>query len=254
MADLKVNSKGAGNRSLDHPNFGSVYKTAFKKGTISDFKKLQDDPIKVVPMVKVKIDGTETPDYIPIYFRPKEGFWPTDEFNPADFNEAEQYFETSWQSFRGDDEVNVLSQEGEPLCVVAFADRYPRVGEDIFRLDDVNQYHDNYYLSMIHQDLAEGIDSSELGPDGKDLGLKLDLHSHVGPLASTPYGDLTYGEWFSYLLPQSIEEELYNYFFGLLSMPAGHSCGATLTNITIYEPEDPDHGFSNQGTEEDYET
>lgn len=123
---------GAKSMRIDHPDFGDVSKTTYSKGVITDFEKIQDDPIQVKSRVKVKIEGEEESDYIPIFYHPKILYWdgPGDPPVPlaTDFNAEGKYFERAWMSFRGGDEVAVMLQKGTPVAVIGFADGVPRIG------------------------------------------------------------------------------------------------------------------------------
>jgi hypothetical protein len=140
MADLTISEKYPNSWRADHPTFGDVRKTTYSKGIITEFQKLQDDPIKVAPMVKVQVDDQES-DFIPIFFHARPQYWDDDEGVLAtDYNEGGKYFEKAWMSFRGDDEVIVMLREGEPVMVMGFADGVPRLGENIFKSEVGNQY------------------------------------------------------------------------------------------------------------------
>jgi len=127
---------------LDHDNFGDVLRTVYAKGVITDFEKIQDDPIQVKSRVKVEIEGYGESDYIPLFFHPKALYWDgPDEILATDFNAEGKYHEKAWMSFRGGDEVVVLMQpeaEGDelkPVAVLGFADGVPRIGESIIKVD-----------------------------------------------------------------------------------------------------------------------
>jgi hypothetical protein len=165
-------------RRLDHPNFGDVAKTTYAKGVISDFKKVQDDPLQVQPLVKVTGDFGES-DYIPIFFHPKPQYWDDPDHKATDLNQDEGYFEKAWMSFRGGDEVAVMLKEEKPVAVVGFADGVPRIGESIVKCDFTN-YH--AFLNLLlatnglvgqiyYDDYNMGYNPDTKGPDGKDLKL-----------------------------------------------------------------------------------
>jgi len=120
---------------LNHPDFLDVYRTTFAKGTITKFQQLQDNPIEVASLVKVKVGDQEYDDWLPLFFRPKAQYWDDDGRQAVDFNEEGKYFEKAWMSFRGGDEVVVLLQQNTPQAVLAFADGLPRLGESAFRLE-----------------------------------------------------------------------------------------------------------------------
>jgi hypothetical protein len=156
---------------LDHPNFGDVCKTTFAKGVIKDFSKIQDDPMKVKPLVKVEVEGVGESDFIPIFFHPKAQYWDEKQLwgDPGealaqDIDKDNGYFKQSWMSFRGGDEVAVMLKEGVPVAVVGFADGVPRLGEDILKVD-VGQ---GFFLCA---QTREKYDAGESGPDGAPLKL-----------------------------------------------------------------------------------
>ncbi len=158
---MEVIEKYPPSRRLDHPDFGTVCKTSFAQGTITEFKEVDEslkevlrwtesrptpDPdvpmenkdIAVESMVKVKIDGVES-ELIPIFCHPKVNYWDDeDPISPVlatDFNEEQGCHKLAWQSFRVDDEVAVMLKEGKPVAVVGFADGMPRIGEAIFQME-----------------------------------------------------------------------------------------------------------------------
>lgn len=134
MADLTATEKYPDSWRLDHPDFSDVHKTTFSKGVVKDFQKIQDDPLQVAPMVKVEVEGQES-DFIPIFFHPKKLYWDDPDYKATDFNQAKNYFEKAWMSFRGDDEVVVMLREGKPYAVMGFADGVPRLGEALFQIE-----------------------------------------------------------------------------------------------------------------------
>ena len=112
--EMPVIEKYPGSRRLDHPNFGDVYKTTYAVGVITDFQKIQDDPIQVEPMAKVSGEWGES-DYIPIFYKPKESYWDDPEGKKAtDFDDEKGVHAGSWQSFSATDEVVVMLKEGVP--------------------------------------------------------------------------------------------------------------------------------------------
>jgi hypothetical protein len=172
---------GAKSMRADHPDFGDVLRSVYAKGVITDFDKIQDDPIQVKSRVKVQIEGMEESDFIPIFFHPKAQYWddpgdPPSPHSATDFNEEDKYHEKSWMSFRGGDEVAVLLQasadgdELKPVAVVAFADGVPRIGENVIRIDTE---HDGteYYEMQDSSNISEYGDG-ETGPDGVLLKLE----------------------------------------------------------------------------------
>jgi hypothetical protein len=164
---LKEKEKAPGYR-LDHPDFGVVYRVTHAKGVITDFKKIEDDPLKVAPLVKVKVDDEESDDYIPLFFRPKELYWNTENPDHAatDINEEGRFYENAWMSFRGDDEVKVMLVDGTPYAVLAFLDGVPRIGEDIVKADDAGTID---YYQMSHR---KSYGNGDEGWDGLALNLK----------------------------------------------------------------------------------
>jgi hypothetical protein len=154
---------------INHANWGEVYRTDYVKGVISDFEKVQDDPILVKPRVKVKVGEIEYPEWIPLFFHPKAEYWDDPTHKATDFNSDDKFFEKAWMSFRGDDEVTVVlraeekDDELKPFCVLAFADNVPRIGEDIFESNIGDGF--RYQCSQINRY------PDETGPDGIDLGL-----------------------------------------------------------------------------------
>lgn len=198
MVEFKTKqTKDTDKRCAYFPAVGDVYKTAYKKGVIKEFKKLQDDPIKVAPMVKVEVDGNKSEDYIPIFFKPKEKYWDTPSATSQAFNESSGYYENAWMSFRGDDEVIVQCYEDKPVAVVGFVDGIPRIGEAIISLEgqtfqtstDVQLLFDT-----IKQDFYEK--NQEIGYDDKDLKLLYPCDIILSEKSSeeTPIDD---GDWMS---------------------------------------------------------
>lgn len=132
--ELKVWEKRPGERRIEHPDFPDVQETTFAKGIISDFKVSGTDPFRVEPLVKVVIGDKETDDYLPLFYKPKKGFWdnPPD-VGAQDFDPGTMAYKQAWQSFRCGDEVVVLLNNGEPKLVLGFYDNYPRIGEDVVK-------------------------------------------------------------------------------------------------------------------------
>jgi hypothetical protein len=226
--EMPVIEKYPGSRRLDHPNFGDVYKTTFAVGVITDFKKIQDDPIKVEPIAKVQGDWGES-DYLPIFYKPKESYWDDPEGKKAtDFDDEKGGHAGSWQSFRADDEVVVMLKEGVPVAVVAFADGVPRPGENIIRMDNLevpgvpggsSGYSYLFFVSMLTQDKSEEVNESELGPDGKDLKLLLEHEPYLGDV-TTDTKELTWYLGFCYDCPQDISTAWYHAHGDSHSAPA----------------------------------
>ena len=159
--EMEVFSKYPDSYRLDQPNFGDVQKTPYAVGKITDFKKAQGgDPLQVQPLVKVDIGGDA---WLPLFYHPKPGYWDPDS---QTFNQDAGYFEKAWQSFRVDDEVAVMLNEGTPVTVLGFADGVARVGEEIIKSD----YDGGHWWQCSLQADYGGHDT---GPDGLNLGLKL---------------------------------------------------------------------------------
>jgi hypothetical protein len=205
--EMSIFEKYPESRRLDHPNFGDVSKTTFAKGVIIDFEKIGDDPLTVKSRAKVDIGG----DWLPIFFNPKEQYWDgADGVLARDFDADGKYFKQAWQSFRGGDEVVVMLKEGKPVAIMGFADGVPRIGEDVVRLENLSDPGTDYlfYLSMQTQDEATGVDSLELGPDGKNLKLEKEHEPYTGEMA-TDLGDLLWNSGFSYATPTAISDAWY---------------------------------------------
>ena len=105
--DFTAIEKRPGSFRLNLADFGVVSKTTFAKGTVSDFQKVQDDPIQVQSLAKVKGAWGES-DFIPLFWCPKKQYWDLTSHQAQDFNQANLYYENAWMSFRGGDEVIVL--------------------------------------------------------------------------------------------------------------------------------------------------
>jgi hypothetical protein len=161
---LIVKEKYDDSRRIDHPDFVDVSKTTFAKGVITEFQKIQDDPLVVESKVKVEIEGVGESDFIPLFFHPKAQYWDGDDVTAQEFDEDEAMFKRAWMSFRGGDEVAVMLKEGVPVAVVGFADGVPRLGEDILKVD-VGQ---GFFLCA---QTREKYDAGESGPDGAPLKL-----------------------------------------------------------------------------------
>lgn len=173
MAEIAIVEKAPGYR-LDHPDFGVVNRVTFAKGIITKFKKTSDDPIKVEAMAKVKINDEET-EFLPFFFRAKEGFWDTPDHKAQDIDQEKKSYPNAWQSFRPDDEVKVMLVEGKPFAIVGFLDGVPRIGEDIIKVETTNFYEVNHTVHIQCSKKGEqyrGLDEEGNGPDGLDLGLK----------------------------------------------------------------------------------
>jgi hypothetical protein len=161
-------------RSIYWGNVGEVYKTSYKKGKIKEFQKLSENPLKVAPLVKVEVDGETSDDFVPIFYKPKEGYWDTDDHAAQDFNEDGDYYENAWMSFRGDDEVIVQFYGDDPVAVIGFADGLPRLGEDVVYVTGES------IMTQIEEEIRQRMSNlqeytdGDVGPDGKPLSLKLE--------------------------------------------------------------------------------
>ena len=183
--DLTAIEKRPESWRLNLADFQVVYKTTFAKGTISDFQKISDVPLTVKSMVKVKGDWGES-DFIPLFFCPKKKYWDSDPSldDAQDFNQDGKYYENAWRSFRGDDEVIVLLQEGVPKFVLGFVDNVPRIGEAIIKVGGYTYESDTepdaYWQapSIPRPDIVDGI-----GPDGKPLNLNKESQIIIGSSA-----------------------------------------------------------------------
>lgn len=198
----KYGTEEAPGKRLDFPNFGEVCKVTYAKGIITDFEKVQDDPIQVKSLVKVEVEGVGESEFIPILFHPKKQYWDDPLPQPPGalamaFNADGEYterryegpgyerelimerksgvpfpnFEKAWMSFRCGDEVAVMLKKGVPVAVLAYTDRVPRIGENIIKAIPDNAIDKRIYLNLI--DLHTPYAGGELGPDGINLGLIL---------------------------------------------------------------------------------
>jgi hypothetical protein len=183
---------------LDHPDVADVRKTTFAKGVITDFQTISDDPLEVESMVKVKIgeEGDES-EFIPLFYHPKEGYWEDPDAEEGvdsvrEFDEEKGCFKKAWMSFRCDDEVVVMLNEGAPVAVVGHADGVPRIGEDIVKIKApdsqgvVRYFHlqcSRFKVNPVEAEDPEdaglygGINEEKKGPDGFELGLVLETES-----------------------------------------------------------------------------
>ena len=190
MADLKVNEKGAGNRSLDHPSFGDVNLTEYKKGVISDFKV--DDPSSIAgtihSLVKIDLDGGGQSDWLPLFYRPKALYWDDPSGTPlaTDYNESDKCYEKAWMAFRCGDEVRVMQRKGVPYAVVGFWEGPPRIGEDIVRCEYENgrggphsfyfrSSTNNRFLGLTNPSSDNEYDVELSGPEEKPLNLRTEI-------------------------------------------------------------------------------
>lgn len=164
-------TKDKGKWCIYFPNVGEVYNTTYKKGVIKEFAKLRDDPIKVAPRVRVEIDGNKS-DFIPIFFKPKQQYWDTDAERTTQLNEVQKYYETSWQSFRCDDEVIVQCYKNQPAAVVGFYDGIPRIGESLIKIEASTVQTSTLAQVFLHSAKQDFYKSEqEVGPDGEPLKL-----------------------------------------------------------------------------------
>jgi hypothetical protein len=170
MTELAVVEKYPDSRRIDHPDFPTVCQVSYAKGKITDFKRPAvdnpDNPFRVESMVKVEIEGVGESDFIPLFYHPRKQYWDTEDHKAQDINQDEKYFENAWMSFRVDDEVKVMLQDGKPFAVVGFLDGIPRIGEDVIRA--VAQS-----VASARMSILEKYDGDQ-GPDGLDLGLTLE--------------------------------------------------------------------------------
>lgn len=179
MGEFTANEKYSDSYRLDHPDFKDVSKTTFAKGTIKEFDKISDDPLKVRSMVKVEVEGSGESDFIPLFFHPKKEYWDDEEedIKATDFNQGKKYFEQAWMSFREGDEVRVMLRDGAPYAVMGFHDGVPRVGENILKIEGSgHRFHVIFHPINKDEPLEDyQYDEPEVeakGPDGKELGLK----------------------------------------------------------------------------------
>jgi len=217
MTELAVVEKSPDSWRIDHPDFPTVCQVSYAKGVITDFKRPAvdnpDDPFRVESMVKVEIEGVGESDFIPLFYHPRKQYWDTEDHKAQDINQDEKYFENAWMSFRVDDEVKVMLQDGKPFAVVGFLDGIPRIGEDIIRMmleayDD--EAHKLYLQCSKQGEMYGNLDSEGKGPDGMDLGLVNESEvicdtgietTVIGPgpweydTQSTVYNDKRYFEW-----------------------------------------------------------
>lgn len=178
--ELKVWEKRPGERRIDHPDFPDVQGTTFAKGAITDFPVVSTDPFKVKPLVKVSIDGKETDDYLPLFYKPKAGYWEDRDVEAQDFDPETMAYTQAWQSFRCGDEVVVLLKKGEPKMVLGFYDNYPRIGEDVVKWVPYSGDPPEYgRVSQRTNTETWGYYNFEndIGPDGKPLHLTVEAES-----------------------------------------------------------------------------
>lgn len=163
MADLDYQQKYA-NYRLDFPDFQTVQRHTFAKGTVVEVKKTQDDPITMAPLVKVTVQGGSESDFIPLFFTPKLGYWNNRHYPSQEFDQGGGYFQNAWQSFRADDDVIVMLEKNIPKRVIAFAGGIPKEGEDIFKFKHPDGI--KYWSAGFAGDWGR-----ETGPDGIKLNL-----------------------------------------------------------------------------------
>lgn len=174
---MEVYEKYPDSRRLDHPSVADVRKTTFAKGVITDFEKIQDDPIQVKSRVKVTGDFGES-DYIPLFFKPKSQYWDGEDALATDFDEELGCFKQAWMSFQSGDEVAVMLKEGKPVAVIGFADGIPRIGENVFKMTWERWNGASYFAHIQAASVASNawseygtMNEIAKGPDGIDLGL-----------------------------------------------------------------------------------
>jgi hypothetical protein len=186
-----------GSWRMDHPHFKDVAQTTFAKGVITDFQKISDDPIEVLPLVKV--DNGE--DWLPLFYHPRSGYWSDDQHESLEYNQDQKYYEKAWMSFRCGDEVILMLREGKPYAVLGFADGIPRVGEDkvYFSFDPPPEYdYENFTIGMnrdpsgIRGKIYKHDDTDPKGPDGFPLGLTLECEKSEPELVSST----SYTDWY----------------------------------------------------------
>lgn len=163
MAELEVREKYTNSYRLDHPNFGDVLKTDYARGVIADFKIDYEGYQTVLSLIKVEGDWGES-DYIPLFYHPKAQYWDVGEHQAQDINEGGKYFEKAWKSFRVDDEVIVIIQDGTPFFAIGFADGVPRIGEEVLK----TEYGSGHWWAT---EKLEQYSDGDKGPDELDLGL-----------------------------------------------------------------------------------
>ena len=212
--NMEVFEKYPNSWRVDHPDFGDVAKTTFAKGVITDFEKVNDNPLVVKSRVKVQVEGAEESDFIPIFFCPKKKYWDSDPSldDAQDFNQDGGYFEGAWMSFRVDDEVAVMLQKGNPVAVLGFADGEPKVGEAIIKVGGYSyggsSVGDAYYQapSGPRPDIINGN-----GPDGVPLNLTEEAQYYTGmDSPSIDLGTLYYGSGANTYIKQQTSMTLKN--------------------------------------------
>lgn len=179
----KITREGSDNPDylINHQNFGEVRTTEFAKGVITEWEIIQEDPLQV-RRCKVLCNDKES-DYLPIFFRPKEGYWddPVNGVKALDFDEDQKDYKMAWTSFRGGDEVIVILQEGDPVAVIGHYDGKPRIGEAVIKIVDTTGNLDDSpvkILPLFYTDecdecyVVEAEDNDFIGFDGLDLKLE----------------------------------------------------------------------------------
>lgn len=200
---IQVWQKSPNNFRLDFPGFKDVLRHKLCKGIITDFKVTNYDPFTVESLVKVKLEDAEIDpaygdQYIPLFYRPKEGYWDDDWNNikAEDFDEENKCFRMAWMSFRCDDEVVVLTEVTDhqpkrgkpnvkPICVLGFYDNYPRIGEDVVKVERAEPFQPlvmpieyGRMSQLWNEDTLGWYDfPDDLGPDGLPLNLLKEVES-----------------------------------------------------------------------------
>lgn len=217
-------------RRIYFPNVGEVYKTSYRKGVIKEFRKLQDDPIKVAPSVKVEVDGNRS-DFIPIFFKPRMGYWDTNQALSWVFNSDEGWYENAWMSFRCDDEVIVQCYEDKPVAVVGFSDGVPRLGEALIKLTGKTvgtKKSIELYLDAAKQTFYRGI----TGPDGLALNILKD-----GELIYQEQSDKVESWYFKFEGVKGFEPPWWMYY---VDKCASHtSVGVSVSHFSVTDSSNP---------------
>ena len=206
---IQVWQKSPNNFRLDFTGFKDVLRHKLCKGIITDFKVTKYDPFTVESLVKVKLEDAEIDpaygdQYIPLFYRPKEGYWDDDWNNikAEDFDEENKCFRMAWMSFRCDDEVVVLTEvtdhqpkrgkpKVKPICVLGFYDNYPRIGEDVVKVERAEPEPPDV-MPIEYGRMSQGRDLNTNGwwdfPDGKGPdGLPLNLLKKAESIKSKKY-------------------------------------------------------------------
>ena len=168
-------------RRIDHKDFKDIHETTYVKGTISELKPKRDEddkPVVFESMAKVEWSGGKS-DFIPIFYKPKKDYWDietgdsgAEHIKSQEFDEDSQSYKTAWMSFRPNDEVIVYCEKGEPKAILGFYDNYPRIGENILKIQFGEVKFSVQLIPDTEVPRMEIYADDESGPDGKDLGLK----------------------------------------------------------------------------------